>query len=96
MLLHDANSIRIRVRSPVYAQESVVEEVGSMRWGQFKPLLADALVEHLRPIQTNYGRITEDPAYLDSVLADGAAAANVVATRTLNNCREAMGITARS
>ena len=73
-----------------------MEEVGSMRWGQFKPLLADALVEHLRPIQTNYGRITEDPAYLDSVLADGAAAANEVATRTLDNCRQAMGITARS
>ena len=72
-----------------------MEEVGSMRWGQFKPLLADALVEHLRPIQINYGRITEDPAYLDSVLADGAAAASETATRTLDNCRQAMGFVSR-
>ena len=68
-----------------------MEEVGSMRWGQFKPLLADALVEHLRPIQVNYGRITEDPAYLDAVLADGAAVASETAMRTLENCRQAMG-----
>ncbi len=30
----------------------VAAEVASMRWGDFKPKLADALVEHLRPIQT--------------------------------------------
>lgn len=70
-------------------------ECGDLRWGDFKPRLADALVEHLSPIQTNYARIMEDPAYLDSVLADGAEAANITATRTLENCRQAMGFTPR-
>lgn len=30
----------------------VQDEVASMRWGDFKPKLAEALIEHLRPIQT--------------------------------------------
>lgn len=34
------------------SKEEVATECGPMRWGQFKPLLADALVEHLRPVQT--------------------------------------------
>ena len=78
------------------AQESVLAECGSMRWGDFKPRLADALVEHIRPIQTNYSRITEDPAYLDSVLAAGADAANITASRTLQNCQQAMGFVPRT
>jgi tryptophanyl-tRNA synthetase len=70
-------------------------ECGSLRWGDFKPRLAEALVEHLTPIQINYERITEDPTYLDSVLAEGADKANESATRTLDNCRQAMGFTPR-
>ena len=38
-------------------QESVMNEVGSLRWGNFKPRLADALVEHLAPIRSNYTEI---------------------------------------
>ena len=32
----------------------VAAEVAAYRWGDFKPKLADALVEHLRPIQTRW------------------------------------------
>lgn len=34
------------------SKDEVAAECGAMRWGAFKPLLADALVEHLRPLQT--------------------------------------------
>ena len=62
-------------------------------WGEFKPLLADALVAHLEPLQSRYREIVADPAYLDSVLAAGAEEANEVATRTLVNAKRAMGFT---
>ncbi len=41
------------VRLPTHAccQDEVLAECGPMRWGAFKPLLADAVVEHLRPLQ---------------------------------------------
>lgn len=32
-------------------REEALADCGSMRWGQFKPALAEALVEHLKPIQ---------------------------------------------
>jgi tryptophanyl-tRNA synthetase len=34
-----------------------MQEVGPLQWGQFKPRLADALVEHLAPIRTNYAEV---------------------------------------
>jgi tryptophanyl-tRNA synthetase len=38
-------------------QESVMREVGPLQWGQFKPRLAEALVEHLAPIRANYAEV---------------------------------------
>jgi hypothetical protein len=76
------------------AQDEVVAECGAMRWGAFKPLLADALVAHLAPIQARYLEATSDPAYLDGVLARGAEAAAEVADRTLADVRDAMGFVA--
>lgn len=62
-------------------------------WGEFKPILADAIVEHLAPVQTRYKEIIEDKEYLTGVLAEGAESANEVAGRTLTNAKRAMGFT---
>ena len=48
-------------------QESAQREVGSMRWGDFKPQLADAMVAMLEPIQQRYQEIRADDAYLTQV-----------------------------
>ncbi|KAL2643691.1 hypothetical protein R1flu_011278 [Riccia fluitans] len=76
-------------------KEEVAEEVKPMNWGQFKPLLADALIEHLSPIQKRYGEVVADPAYLDRILRDGAERADVIANATLDNVRNAMGFLPR-
>ena len=62
-----------------------------MRWGDFKPRLADALVAHLEPIQSRYAELMLDPTYIDGVLERGADVANESATRTLDACKDAMG-----
>lgn len=41
----------------MHAQEAVERECGGMRWGEFKPVLSEAVVEHLRPIQTRYNEV---------------------------------------
>ena len=38
-----------------------------MQWGQFKGVLADAVVAHLEPIQQRYHEVMADAAYLDQV-----------------------------
>ncbi len=74
-------------------KEAVAQECADMGWGQFKPLLADTLVEALAPIQAKYAEVMEDSAYLDSVLAEGREKANAVAGTTLANVKTAMGFT---
>jgi len=73
------------------SREEVLAECASMRWGTFKPLLTDALVEHLRPLQTKYTDLMSDVGYVDSVLLKGASHANETAQTTLNSCKDAMG-----
>ena len=38
----------------VNGQESVEQELGHLSWGGFKPVLADAIIAHLEPIQEKY------------------------------------------
>jgi len=62
-----------------------------MGWGAFKPLLADAVVEALRPIQERYGELRSDPATLEAVLESGRERATAVAEATLARVRQALG-----
>ena len=64
-----------------------------MGWGTFKPLLADAIVAHLEPIQARYREIVLQPDLLQQVLADGAEAASAEASRTCVGAKRSMGFT---
>jgi len=84
-------NIYLAVQQPQRTKEDILEEVKDMTWGDFKPVLADAIVAHLEPIQKRYAEVRSDEAYLEQVLADGAAAANGIADRTLHSAKVAMG-----
>jgi tryptophanyl-tRNA synthetase len=72
-------------------RESVAEECAAMGWGAFKPLLTDAVVEALRPIQNSYAQWREEETALRAVLSQGRERAAGVAEATLERVREAMG-----
>ncbi|KAL3645925.1 Tryptophan--tRNA ligase, chloroplastic/mitochondrial [Castilleja foliolosa] len=76
-------------------KQEVVDECQDMNWGTFKPLLTDALIDHLHPIQVRYAEIMSDPTYLDNILAEGAGKATSIADVTLNNVYQAMGFLRR-
>jgi tryptophanyl-tRNA synthetase len=76
---------------PGRSKEDIILEVKDLNWGAFKPLLADAVVNHLEPIQTRYYEVREDEEKLNQILKEGAAAANEVAQRTLHSTKVAMG-----
>jgi tryptophanyl-tRNA synthetase len=61
-------------------------------YGDFKKALAEVVVEGLRPLQERYQKITSEPGYLDSVLADGAAKARPMAQKTLAKVHQAVGL----
>jgi tryptophanyl-tRNA synthetase len=60
-------------------------------WGAFKPLLTEALIEHLKPIQSKYKEVVTEADYLDSILKEGKEKAGIVAQQTLESVKSAMG-----
>lgn len=76
---------------PDRTKDDIMEEVKDMSWGEFKPVLADAVVGHLEPIQKRYAEVREDEEYLNGVLKDGASAARTIASQTLKSAQVAMG-----
>lgn len=72
-------------------KEEVTAECSDMGWGKFKPLLTDATIEALTPIQTKYNEIMTEKGYLDQVLKQGKEKAENVANVTLQRVKDALG-----
>jgi tryptophanyl-tRNA synthetase len=72
-------------------RDAVAAECASMGWGRFKPLLAEATCEALRPVQERYHQWRENPGALMEVLATGRERADTVARTTLERVRKALG-----
>jgi tryptophanyl-tRNA synthetase len=77
------------------SRQAVAAECAAMGWGTFKPLLADAAVEALRPVQARYAELRRDPATVEEVLRQGRERAEAVATLTLQRVRDALGFLGR-
>jgi tryptophanyl-tRNA synthetase len=73
------------------SKDAVADECRDLGWGQFKPLLTEATIEHLRPIQAKYQEVMADRTYLESVLRDGKHRAAAIADRTLADVKAALG-----
>lgn len=73
------------------AKDEVAAECADMGWGQFKPLLAEATIAHLKPIQDRYHAMMNEPGYVDAVLKAGKEKAAAIANQTLLRVKTAMG-----
>ncbi len=73
------------------SMEAVLHEFGGSQFSTFKNALADLAVEKLGPIGAEMKRISADAAYIDSVLAEGAERARVIADETLHHVRNIVG-----
>ncbi|MGD1700010.1 tryptophan--tRNA ligase [Dapis sp. BLCC M229] len=72
-------------------KEEVITECQDMGWGKFKPLLTEATIEALTPIQTKYKAVMDDKGYLESILAEGKEKAGAIANQTLEKVKKALG-----
>ena len=75
-------------------REAAAAECAGMGWGQFKPLLSEATIEALRPVQERYHHWRSEKAALEAVLAQGRHQAQDVAEQTLGRVRQALGFLA--
>jgi tryptophanyl-tRNA synthetase len=74
------------------APEEVESEFNGSGYGQFKQAVADTVVDYLAPARERYHELRPDEAALESVLSNGAEKARAMASQTLAEVRQAMGV----
>lgn len=75
--------------------ETCADQFAGSGYSHFKKAVAEVVVDGLGPIRTRYEDIISDPAYLDSVLKAGAAAAQKKAFRMLGKVNRKVGFVER-
>jgi tryptophanyl-tRNA synthetase len=71
---------------------TVETELAEVRYGELKTTVAAAVVDYLAPVRESYERLRADEGALEQILRDGAAHAGTIATETLADVRERMGV----
>jgi tryptophanyl-tRNA synthetase len=73
----------------------VLKEFGGGQFSTFKNALVELIVGKLGPITAEMRRLNADPGYVDSVLADGSARAQAIATETMKAVKDIVGFVRR-
>jgi tryptophanyl-tRNA synthetase len=71
---------------------AVEAEFDGQGYGVFKQAVADEVVKYLRPVRERYEELRPDEAGLERMLAEGAERAQAIASKTLADVRERMGV----
>ena len=69
----------------------IEKEFNGKGYGDFKPLVGEAVVELLRPIREESQKLQTDKAYLESVFKSGAEKASYTANKTLRKVYKKIG-----
>lgn len=71
--------------------EDIVKDYSGKGYGDFKNDVAEAVVETIRPIRSEYDRIVADKQYLIDIYKKGAESAKRISQRTLNKVYKKVG-----
>lgn len=63
-----------------------------IRYGDLKKELSEAIYEELKPLQEKRKELENNPEYVDKVIKEGAERARTVASETVKEVRERMGL----
>lgn len=74
------------------SMEEIEDEFGGKGYGDFKMTVANSVIDKLRPIQDRYKEILEDKEYLEQIYTKGAENARKLASKTLENVKNKIGI----
>jgi tryptophanyl-tRNA synthetase len=77
------------------APADVLGQFGGAQFSTFKNALVELLVGKLGPINAEMRRLNADPAYVDSILADGSTRAQAIATQTMKAVKDIVGFVSR-
>ena len=87
-----SNLIEILAAARGIAPEEVEREFEGSGYGDFKAAVAEAVIEWLAPVRERYHELRGDEDRLEAILEAGADKARAIATGTLADVRDAMGV----
>jgi tryptophanyl-tRNA synthetase len=73
-------------------QDEIEREFDGSGYGDFKSAVADEVAEYLAPVRERYAELRRDAARLEETLAAGAEKARAIASDTVADVRDAMGV----
>ncbi|MEI6572108.1 MAG: tryptophan--tRNA ligase [Alphaproteobacteria bacterium] len=85
------NLVGIYAALSATTKSAVLQEFGGAQFSTFKSALVDLSVARLGPIGAEMKKLTGDPAYIDSVLADGSERAGAIARKTMDAVKDILG-----
>jgi tryptophanyl-tRNA synthetase len=77
------------------SKAEVLKDFGGAQFSTFKAALVELAVTKLGPINAEMKRLVADPVHIDSVLADGAARAQIIAADTMKAVKDIVGFVRR-
>jgi len=86
------NLIEILATVRGVAPEAIESDFADSRYGDFKVAVGDAVADWLAPVRERYHELRADEAVLEETLAAGAEKARAIASATIADVREAMGV----
>ena len=87
-----ANLIEILAVARGATEDQIEKEFDGSGYGDFKGAVAEAVVEFLAPVRERYEELRPDEAALEATLTAGADKARAIASETLAEVREAIGV----
>jgi tryptophanyl-tRNA synthetase len=87
-----SNLVEILAVARGVAPEAIEREFDGSGYGDFKTAVADAVVEWLAPVRERYAEIRADEIGLERALAVGADKARAIASNTVADVRDVMGV----
>ena len=77
------------------SKAQVLSEFGGAQFSAFKAALVDLAVAKLGPIGAEMKKLTQDPVFIDEVLADGSVRAQAIAADTMKAVKDIVGFVRR-
>ena len=71
--------------------DEITNDYAGKGYGDFKGDVAEAVVEHIKPIRAEYDRLSSDKAYLEGIYKSGAEKAQIIASRMVNKVYKKVG-----
>ena len=71
--------------------ENSINKFSGKNFSEFKEELSDLLIHKILPISEEINKLIKDQEYLDSILLDGVAKANNIASKKIKNLKEIVG-----